>query len=83
MPRNTSQSTSALYRAARTLPLLLLAAFAACTSLTPTQRPATTGDTAGLEQRARAAVDAGNLSTAAELYTQLAMGSSGSARIDY
>jgi len=83
MPRNTSQSTSALHRAARTLPVLLLAAFAACTSLTPTQRPVTTGDTAGLEQRARAAVDAGNFSAAAELYTQLAMASSGSARIDY
>ena len=38
MPRNTSQSTSALRRAARTLPVLLLTAFAACTSLTPTQR---------------------------------------------
>jgi outer membrane PBP1 activator LpoA protein len=72
-----------LHQAARTLPLLLLTAFAACTSLTPTQRPATPSDTAQLEQRARAAVDARNFSTAAELYTQLAMASSGSARIDY
>jgi len=79
---NRSQSTSALRRAARTLPVLLLAACAACTSLTPTQRP-TTSDTEGLEQRARAAVDAGNFSTAADLYTQLATASSGSTRIDY
>jgi outer membrane PBP1 activator LpoA protein len=50
--------------------------------LTPTERP-TTRDTAALEQRARAAADAGNFSTAAELYTQLAMASAGSARIDY
>src|SRR5262245_509016 len=82
MPMNRSQSTSALRRAARTLPVLLLAACAACTSLTPTQRP-TTSDTAALEQRARAAVDAGNFSTAADLYTQLATASSGSTRIDY
>src|SRR5512134_1960333 len=82
MPMNESQSTSALRRAARTLPVLLLAACAACTSLTPTERP-TTRDTAGLEERAQAAVSAGNFSTAADLYTQLAMASSGSARIDY
>jgi uncharacterized protein len=83
MLRNGSQSTSALRRAARTLPVLLLAACAACTSLTPSERPATTRDTAALEQRARAAADAGNFGTAADLYTQLAMASSGSARIDY
>src|SRR5262245_57607160 len=83
MPRNGSQSTSALRQAARTLPVLLLAACAACTSLTPSERPTTTRDTAGLEQRARAAADAGNFSTAADLYTQLAMASSGSARVDY
>jgi outer membrane PBP1 activator LpoA protein len=82
---NDSQSTSALRHAARTLLVLVLvlAACAACTSLTPTQRPAATGDTAALEQRARAAADAGNFSTAADLYTQLAMASSGSTRIDY
>src|SRR5262245_38187336 len=79
---NLRKSTSALRRTARTLPALLLAACAACTSLTPTtERPAR--DTAALEQRARAAVDAGNFSAATDLYTQLATASSGSARIDY
>jgi outer membrane PBP1 activator LpoA protein len=59
----------------------LLAAGAACTSVTPTQRP--TADTAALEQRARAAVDEGNFETAVDLYTQLATASRGAARIDY
>ena len=81
MPINDSQSTSALRRAARMLPGLLLAACAACTSLTPTERP--TSDTAALEERARTAVDSGNLGAAIDLYTQLAAASSGSARIDY
>ena len=81
MPMNSSQSTSVLRRAARILPPLLLAACAACTSLTPTERP--TRDTAALEERARAAADAGNFGAAAVLYTQLATASSGSARIDY
>jgi len=79
---NDSQSTSALRRAARMLPALLLAACAACTSLTPTERPGTR-DTAALEQRARAAADAGNFAAAADLYTQLATASAGSVRIDY
>src|SRR5262245_63893113 len=48
MPRNLSQSTSALRHAARTLLVLLLSACAACTSLTPSERPTTTRDTAGL-----------------------------------
>src|SRR5262245_26207219 len=82
MPMNGSQSTSALRRGARTLPALLLAACAACTSLTPTERP-TTRDTAALEERARAAADSGNFGAAADLYTQLATASGGSARIDY
>jgi outer membrane PBP1 activator LpoA protein len=81
MPIYDSQSTSALRRAARTLPALLLAACAACTSLTPTERP--TRDTAALEQRARAAVDSGNFGAAADLYTQLAAASGGGVRIDY
>jgi uncharacterized protein len=81
MPINDSQSTSAFRRAARTLPALLLAACAACTSLTPTERP--TRDTAALEQRARVAVDTGNFGAAADVYTQLAAASTGSARIDY
>lgn len=82
MSMNSSQSTSALRRAARTLPALLLAACAACTSLTPTERP-TTRDTAALEQRARAAADSGNFSAAMDLYTQLAAASGGSTRVDY
>ncbi|HXS79566.1 MAG TPA: penicillin-binding protein activator, partial [Gammaproteobacteria bacterium] len=81
MRMNFRKSTSALRRAARALPALLLAACAACTSLTPTERP--TRDTAALEQRARAAADAGNFSAAVDLYTQLATASGGSARIDY
>jgi outer membrane PBP1 activator LpoA protein len=78
---NDNKSTSALRRAARTLAVVLLAACAACTSLTPTQRP--TGDVAGLEQRARAAAESGNSAAAADLYTQLAAASSGTTRIDY
>ena len=81
MPMNSSQSTSALPRTARIAAVMLLAVGAACTSVTPTQRPS--GDTAALEQRARAAADSGNFAAAADLYTQLAIGSSGSARIDY
>src|SRR5688572_3226409 len=81
MPINDSQSTSALRRAARTLPALLLAACAACTSLTPTERP--TRDTAALEERARVAADSGNSAAAADLYTELAAASSGSARVEY
>ncbi len=78
---NDKQFTSALHRAARTLTVALLAACAACTTVTPTQRP--TGDTAALEQRARSAVEAGNLQAAAELYTQLAAASSGASRNDF
>jgi outer membrane PBP1 activator LpoA protein len=78
---NDNQSTSALRGAARTLAIALLAACAACTSLTPTQRP--TGDVAALEERARAAVEARNPAAAADLYTQLAAASSGATRVDY
>ena len=78
---NDNQSTSAPRRAARTLAVLLLAACAACTSVTPTQRP--TGDATALEQRARAAAEAGNSAAAADLYTQLATVSSGTTRIEY
>jgi uncharacterized protein len=78
---NDNQCTSALRRAARTLAIALLAACAACTAITPTQRP--TGDTAALEQRARAAVAAGNLSVAANLYAQLAASVSSPARNDF
>jgi outer membrane PBP1 activator LpoA protein len=79
---NDNQSTSALRRAARTLAIaLLVACAAACTSVTPTQRP--TGDVTALQERARAAAEAGNSAAAADLYTQLAGASSGAARIDY
>ena len=78
---NDSQSTSAPSRAARIVAIALFAAAAACTSVTPTQRPS--GDIAALEQRARAAADSGNLQTAADLYTQLATASSGTARVDF
>jgi outer membrane PBP1 activator LpoA protein len=78
---NDNQSTSALRRAARTLAVVLLLACAACTSVTPTQRP--TGDLTALEERARAAAETGNSAAAADLYTQLAAASSGTARIDY
>lgn len=78
---NGSQFTSAFTRAARTLALASLIAFAACTSVTPTQRPSS--DVAALEQRARAAVDAGNFAAAADLFTELAASSSGTTRVDY
>ncbi len=81
MLMNDSQFTSALHRAARIVAVALFAAAAACTSVTPTQRPS--GDTAALEQRALAAAESGNLETAADLYTQLAAASSGAARIDF
>jgi hypothetical protein len=75
-----SQFTSALRRAARTLAVALLAATAACTSVTPTARaPA---DVSALEQRARAAEEAGNAAMAADLYTQLAGSSTGSRRAE-
>jgi outer membrane PBP1 activator LpoA protein len=81
MPINDSEFTSAPRSAARILAVwLLIACAAACTS-TPTQRPS--GDVAALEQRARAAVDAGNLGAAAELYAQLAAASTGTSRVDF
>src|SRR5688572_1136594 len=80
IPMNDSQFTSALRRTTRMLGTLAVVAFAACTSLTPTERP--TGDAAALEQRARAAADSGNFAAASDLYTQLAAASSGSARVD-
>jgi outer membrane PBP1 activator LpoA protein len=74
--------TSAPRRAARTIAAMMLAVLTACTSMTPTERPAT-GNLAALEQRARAAADAGNFGTAADLYTQLAAASSGSTRVGF
>jgi outer membrane PBP1 activator LpoA protein len=76
-----SQFTSALHRAARTLAVVILGAFAACTAVTPTARP--TAPPAELEQRAAAAVAAGNLAAAADLYTQLATGANGATRSRY
>jgi outer membrane PBP1 activator LpoA protein len=78
---NDSQFTSALHRTTRMLATLVVVAFAACTSLTPTERP-TGGDAAALEQRARAAADSGNIAAASDLYAQLAAASSGTARVD-
>jgi outer membrane PBP1 activator LpoA protein len=78
---NSAQCTSAFRRAARFAAVALFAAGAACTSVTPTQRPS--GDVTALEQRARAAAESGNLATAADLYTELATASSGAARVDY
>jgi hypothetical protein len=78
---NDQQFTSALRAAARTLAVAWLAIGAACTSVTPTQRP--TGDTAALEQGASAAVQEGNLGAAVDLYTQLAAATSGTRRNDY
>ena len=78
---NDNQCTSASRRAARIAVLALFAFAAACTSVSPTQRP--TGDPAALEQRARAAVEAGNYAAAADLYTQLAAASSGTTRVEF
>jgi hypothetical protein len=79
-----SQFTSALRRAARILAITLVAATAACTSLTPTARtPRTPADTAVLEERARAAEEAGNAAAAADLYTQLAATAAGSRRVEF
>ena len=63
---NDSQSTSASSRAARIVAIALFAVGAACTSVTPTQRPS--GDIAALEQRARAAAESGNVAAALASY---------------
>ena len=76
------QFTGALRRAATTILVLALVGFAACTSVTPSTRPAPGGQ-ANLEARAKSAVDARNYSAAADLYTQLAAGATGTARVDY
>jgi outer membrane PBP1 activator LpoA protein len=82
MPINDSEFTSAPRSTARIVAAwLLVACAAACTSMTPTQRP--TGDVAALEQRARAAVEAGNLGAAADLYSQLAAASTGTDRVEF
>lgn len=76
------QCTSAFRGIARTTTIAcVLAAFAACSSVTPTSRPmASSGD---LELRARTAAQAGNFAAAADLYTQLASTVSGSARAGF
>jgi outer membrane PBP1 activator LpoA protein len=78
---NDNQFTSAARRTAKILVVALLAACAACTSVAPTQRP--TADTGALEERARAAIEAGNLPAAADLYSQLAAATSGPTRNDF
>lgn len=63
------------------LAVVLCAIVTACTS-TPAVR-APSADTAALEQRAQAAVAAGNLPVAADLYTQLAAGAGAARRAGY
>jgi uncharacterized protein len=76
------KSTSASFAAARNAMLcgLLLVTAAACTTTPVTTRPT---DVQGLEARARAAADSGNLTTAAELYAQLAASVTGTLRAGY
>lgn len=76
-----SQFTSALHHAARTLAVTLLAASAACTSLSPSPRIPL--DTTALEQRARAADEAGDAAVGVDLYTQLAATASGARRVEF
>jgi uncharacterized protein len=76
------QFTGALRRAATAALVLALLAFAACTSVTPSTRPAP-GGAANLEARAKSAVEARNYGAAADLYTQLAAGAAGATRVDY
>lgn len=76
-----SQCTSASLRAARTLALALLVLVTACTSAPAVRAPS--ADAAVLEQRALAAVAAGNLTAAADLYTQLAAGAPAPRRVGY
>jgi outer membrane PBP1 activator LpoA protein len=79
-----AKSTSALRTAAtRTLLILLFAVAASCTPQTQTTRPATAGQVQDLESRARAAVQTGNWSTAADLFAQLAASASGTTRSGY
>ncbi len=75
------KSTSAASAAARNglLGLLLLAA-AACTTTAVAPRAT---DVQSLQTRARAAADSGNLTTAAELYAQLAASVTGTLRAGY
>lgn len=79
------KSTSALRTAARkALILAVLAGIAACVSSgPPTGRPTSGGQIQNLEARARAAAQDGDLSSAAELYAQLAASVTGSLRSDY
>ncbi len=77
-----NQFTGALRRAATVTLMLALLAFGACTSVTPSVRPTPAGG-ANLEARAKSAVEARNYAAAADLYSQLAAGSSGAARVDY
>jgi outer membrane PBP1 activator LpoA protein len=76
-----SQFTSALRRAARTLAIGVAGVCVACSPMSPTPRDS--APSAVLEQRAEAAVAAGDLASAADLYTQLAAAASGAARTRY
>jgi outer membrane PBP1 activator LpoA protein len=79
------KSTSALQTAARkALLVAMLAVTAACISSGPTApRPVSGGQIQNLETRVRAAVQAGDFASAAELYAQLAASVSGGLRNDY
>jgi outer membrane PBP1 activator LpoA protein len=77
-----TQFTGALRRAATTVLVFTLATLAACTSVTTPTRPPP-GGAPSLEVRAKSAVEAGNFSAAADLYSQLAAGATGAARVDY
>jgi uncharacterized protein len=78
-----AKSTSALRIAATTTLLVVLVAVAGCQTLTETPRPATAGQVQDLESRARAAVQSGNWSAAADLFAQLAGSASGTGRSGY
>jgi hypothetical protein len=79
------KSTSALLTAARkALFFAMLAATAACVSNgPPTARPVSGGQVQNLEARARAAVQSGDFSSAAEQYAQLAASVTGPLRNSY
>lgn len=79
------KSTSALPTAARkALLVAVIATIAACVSSGPVvTRPVSGSQAQSIEARARAAVQSGDLSTAAELYAQLAASVTGPRRNDY
>jgi uncharacterized protein len=75
-----NQFTGPLRAAVRIAVVLSLAALAGCVSQAPTTAPT---NVQGLETRARAAEQSGNLAAAADLYAQLAAGVTGPLRTQY